>query len=95
MGVQTQGGRDGQNGPPIISVFFSEETMREGLGVAVGVLTLLSRSEARAKAAERAAARDASVSFRVAMPPPIRAVARGLFIFQIAHPSHPRHPLDR
>ena len=41
--------------------------MKEGLGVAVGVLTLLSRSEARAKAAERAAARDASVSFRVAM----------------------------
>ena len=53
MGVQTQGGRDGQNGPPIISVFFSEETMKEGLGVAVGVLTLLSRSEARAKAAGR------------------------------------------
>ena len=51
--------------------------MKEGLGVGVGVLTLLSRSDARAKAAERAAARDASVSFRVAMPPPIRAVARG------------------
>ena len=76
MGVQTQGGRDGQNGPPIISVIFFGRDDERGIR-RCSWCSDSSEPKRGTSEGSGAAARDASVSFRVAMPPPIRAVARG------------------